>query len=347
MQAEVLRPYFLLLLLLGAFVLTFSIFKPFLGPLAMAAIFAVVLQPVYRRLLTAYRGRAALAAISSIFVFIVLVLVPISFVASQIVAEASGLYVYFTAGDGIASLYGVGQQVSALISQFVPGVNINLEVLAANLDAYLTQGLEFIIGNLGGVLSGVSSFILSLFFFFIALYYLLKDGPALKKKIMELSPLRDVDEERVFGRLGLAVNSVVKGNLLIAAFQGVIATAGFTLFGLPNPVLWGTVAALSALVPAVGTSLVMVPAVLFLFATGTLTQAIGLGVWAVLAVGLIDNMLGPKLVGRGAQLHPLLILLSVLGGLALFGATGIFLGPLSVALLFALLTIHAESSRAS
>jgi len=347
MRVEVLRPYFLLALLLGAFVLAFYIFKPFLGPLAMAAIFAVVLQPVYRRLLSFFRGRTALAAISSIVVFIICVLVPITFVASQIVAEASGLYLYFTTGAGLASLYGVGEQVSALIAQLVPGVNINLEVLAANLDAYLTQGLEFIIGNLGGVLSGVSSFILSLFFFFIALYYLLKDGSALKKKIMELSPLRDIDEERVFGRLGLAVNSVVKGNLLIAALQGVIATVGFTLFGLPNPVLWGTVAALSALVPAVGTSLIMIPAILFLLATGTLTQAIGLGVWAILAVGLIDNMLGPKLVGRGAQLHPLLILLSVLGGLALFGPTGIFLGPLSVALLFSLLTIHAESSRAS
>jgi predicted PurR-regulated permease PerM len=347
MQAEVLRPYFLLALLLGAFVLAFYIFKPFLGPLAMAAIFAVVLQPVYRQLLSVLRGRRALASLGSILVFIVCVLIPVGLVATQIVSEASGLYLYFLEGEGITSLYGFAEHVSGLITQLMPGVNINLEVLAANLDAYLTQGLEFIIGNLGGVLSGVSSFILSLFFFFIALYYLLKDGSTLKAKIMELSPLRDVDEERVFGRLGLAVNSVVKGNLLIATLQGVIATVGFTLFGLPNPVLWGTVAALSALVPAVGTSLVMIPAILYLLATGTLTQAIGLGVWAVLAVGLIDNMLGPKLVGRGAQLHPLLILLSVLGGLALFGATGIFLGPLSVALLFALLTIHAESSRAS
>ncbi len=347
MQAESLRPYFLLALLLGAFVLTFYIFKPFLIPLALAAVFAIVLRPVYRRILRAVKGSSGLAALGSILFFIVCIVVPIALVLTQIVTEASGLYEYFINGEGVAALYMFGVNVTLLIQQFVPGVNLNVESFALNIDTYARQGLEFVINRLGGILTGVSSFVLSLFFFFIALYYLLKDGSALKKRIMQLSPLRSVDEERVFGRLALAVNSVVKGNLLIALIQGTIATAGFFFFGLPNPVLWGTVTAVSALIPAVGTSLVMVPAILYLFATGHVPQAIGLSIWAVMAVGLIDNMLGPKLVGRGAELHPLLILLSVLGGLAVFGAAGIFLGPLSVALLLALLTIHAESSRAS
>lgn len=347
MQAHVLRPYFLLALLFGAFVLAFYIFKPFLIPLAMAAIFAVVLRPVYRRILKVTRGRSALAAIGSILFFIICIVVPVSLVLTQVVAEAYGMYDYFASGEGVIALYTFAGYVSALVSDWFPGMAFNFDVIATNVDTYVRQGLEFLISRLGGVLTGVSTFVLSLFFFFIALYYLLKDGTALKAKLMELSPLRDTDEERVFGRLAMAVNSVVKGNLLIALIQGVIATIGFTLFGLPNPVLWGTVTAVSALIPAVGTSLVLVPAIIYLFATGMTGQAIGLAVWAVLAVGLIDNMLGPKLVGRGARLHPLLILLSVLGGLAVFGAAGIFLGPLSVALLLALLTIHAESSRAS
>lgn len=346
MQAQALRPYFLLALLVGAFVLAFYIFKPFLIPLAMAAIFAVVLRPVYRRILRVTRGRSALAALGSILFFIIVIVVPVALVLTQIVAEAYGLYDYFASGEGVIALYTFAGYVSTLISNWIPGAAINLDTLATNIDTYVRQGLEFLISRLGGILTGVSSFVLSLFFFFIALYYLLKDGSALKRKLMELSPLPDADENRVFGRLSMAVNSVVKGNLLIALIQGTVATIGFTLFGLPNPVLWGTVTAISALIPAVGTSLVMMPVILYFFATGMTGQAIGMAVWAVLAVGLIDNMLGPKLVGRGAELHPLLILLSVLGGLAVFGAAGIFLGPLSVALLLALLTIHAESSRA-
>ena len=345
MRVEVLRPYFLLALLLGAFVLVAVIFKPFLAPLALAVVFAVVLQPVYRRILHAVGGRRALSALGSVIVFIIGVLLPIILVATQIVAEANGLYAYFTSGEGVASLYRATEQAGAVISRIIPGLDINLNAVAANLDTYLKQGLEIIISHLGGILSGISSFVLGLFVFFIALYYLLKDGSALKRKIMELSPLHDADEERIFGRLELAVNSVVKGNLFIALIQGVLATIGFLLFGLPNPVLWGTVTAVSALIPGVGTALVMMPAILYLFATGTLPQALGLLVWGTLAVGLVDNMLGPKLVGRGAGLHPLLILLSVLGGLALFGAAGIFLGPLSVALLIALLAIHAEVSK--
>ena len=345
MRVEVLRPYFLLALLLGAFVLVAGIFKHFLAPLALAVVFAVVLQPVYRRILHAVGGRRALSALGSVIVFIIGVLLPIILVATQIVAEANGLYAYFTSGEGVASLYRATEQAGAVISRIIPGLDINLNAVAANLDTYLKQGLEIIISHLGGILSGISSFVLGLFVFFIALYYLLKDGSALKRKIMELSPLHDADEERIFGRLELAVNSVVKGNLFIALIQGVLATIGFLLFGLPNPVLWGTVTAVSALIPGVGTALVMMPAILYLFATGTLPQALGLLVWGMLAVGLIDNMLGPKLVGRGAGLHPLLILLSVLGGLVIFGAAGIFLGPLSVALLIALLAIHAEVSK--
>lgn len=346
MQAAVLRPYFLIGLVVAALALTFFILKPFLVPLVLAGVFAVVLQPVYQTLLRVLRGRKALASLFSIAAIAFVVIVPLSFVLSKILAEARGLYDYFTSEEGSAALYTLALYLQDLASSIMPGaVAFNAESFFIGIEAYLTKLLEAVVGHLGDILSGVSNFVLSLLLFFIALYYLLKDGHALKRNIMELSPLSSVDEERILDRLGLAVNSVVRGNLFIALIQGIVATVGFVLFGLPNPVLWGTVVAISALIPAVGTALVMVPAVLYLLVAASLPQAVGLAAWAVLAVGLIDNMLGPKLVGKGAGLHPLLILLSVLGGLVLFGPAGIFLGPLSTALLFALLTIQAESSR--
>ena len=128
----------------------------------------------------------------------------------------------------------------------------------------------------------------------------------------------------------------------MAATQGVVSGIGLSLFGVPNPVLWGVVAGFAALIPTLGTSLVLIPAALFLLTKGAFVAAIGLFIWALFAVGLIDNFLSPRLVGKGAQLHPLLVLLSVLGGISLFGPAGLILGPLCSSLLLALLSIYHQ-----
>jgi predicted PurR-regulated permease PerM len=121
-----------------------------------------------------------------------------------------------------------------------------------------------------------------------------------------------------------------------------VATA-FMIFGVPNPVLWGVLGAIAALIPGIGTALVLLPAAAYLlFAVGDAAGALGLFVWWVSAVLLIDNMLGPHLVGRGAQLHPLVVLLSVLGGVAFFGPAGIFFGPLCISFLFAVLSVYSK-----
>ncbi len=159
-----------------------------------------------------------------------------------------------------------------------------------------------------------------------------------------LSPLSHEDDEILFGRLERAINSVIKGNLSIALIQGIIAAVGFTIFGLPNSVIWGTLTAFAALIPGVGTSLVVIPAVIYLFFASGMFPAIGLLVWGVLAVGLIDNFLGPKLIGSGMRLHPLFVLFAVLGGISLFGAIGIFLGPLTLAFLVALVSVYLDRS---
>ena len=125
-------------------------------------------------------------------------------------------------------------------------------------------------------------------------------------------------DETIFNKLAVAINSVIRGNLAVALIQGILTAVGFALFGVPNPTLWGSVAAIAALVPSVGTALVLLPAILFLY-WGEALSALGLLLWGATAVGLIDNFLGPKLAGRGMRLHPFLILLSILGGIAFFG----------------------------
>lgn len=337
MVRERVRPYFLLALLLGAGLFSFLTLQPFLTPLILAIIFAVVLQPFYKRVLISMPRYPSFAALITTLLAILCVLVPLSFLTVLIANEAQNAYVSIVAGGGRAAL--------DTVVSFAEVLGIDTAALSGNIDEYARRALEWLIDHTGAVLSSLVSSLVSLFIFFIALYYLIRDGIHLKNQLIALSPLDDSDDVLVFDRLGRAVNSVIRGNLSIAFIQGVLSTIGFAIFGIPSPMLWGVVTAFAALIPGLGTALVFVPAILYLLATGSTVFAIGLAVWGVLAVGMIDNVLGPKLLGSGMQLHPLLVLLAVLGGVSYFGAVGIFLGPLTLALLFALLSIYSDILR--
>ena len=345
MQSQALRPYFLVLFLVGAFALTIAIFWPFLKPLALAAVFAVVLQGLYERVSRLLGGWSSTAALLTVIISVFFILLPLSLVGVLVGNEAHDLYISLEAGNGQSTIAQMFLRVDETLGGVLPGIGEFSRSASVDIDTYTKEALQWITSHAGEIFSSISRLLLAFFIFFIALYYLLRDGKRVRQILIELSPLSDREDARVFDRLELAVNSVIKGNLVIALVQGVLTTVGFTLFGVPNAILWGTVAAVAALIPGIGTGLVFIPAVAFLFFTEATVSALGLFVWGALGVGLIDNFLGPKLVGRGMKLHPLLVLLSVLGGLMYFGPSGIFLGPLSIAFLFALLSIYTDASR--
>ena len=172
------------------------------------------------------------------------------------------------------------------------------------------------------------------------LYYLLKDGAKFREKIMEFSPLKKSEDEKIFEKVKGTVTSIVRGSLVVGVIQGIMTGLGFLIFGVPNPALWGSVAIFAAIIPGVGTALVNIPAVLFLAISGSGTNAFLLLLWSMSAVGLIDNFLRPYLIGRDAKLHPFLVLLSVLGGIHVFGPVGFLVGPLFLSFLLALLEIY-------
>ncbi|MFO7665074.1 MAG: AI-2E family transporter [Desulfobacterales bacterium] len=328
--------YYLLALLSGALLLVFYIFRPFLYTIISAIVFTVVFQPIHKRLLIRTRQRHGIAALITTIIIITIVLVPVALLGIQIFQEAHELYSSVTEGEGKDNILNAIKEITIYIQKYIPApVEFSL-----NFDKYLEQGLGWLLKNIGGVFSNIAKIFLKLFIFLIALYYLLKDGQQLKKTVVDLSPLTDADNEKIFTRLELAVNSVIKGNLTVALVQGGLTAIGLAIFGVPNAVLWGTVTAIAALIPGFGTSLVLIPAVLFLFFNSEIFNAIGLIVWGAVAVGLIDNFLGPKLVGRGIQMHPFIILLSVLGGIGFFGPIGFLLGPLTMSLLFAFIEIY-------
>ncbi len=336
------QKYFLLALLLGALALTFFIFLPFFAPLALAAVFAVILQPLYRRLIPAVRGRESVAALCTVLISIVIILVPLFFIGFQILREAQGIYVSYSDAGFVGSINALTDSIAPMADSIVPGSGDSIRNISAELDTYVRNALGIFVQHLGSTFASLAGLLLALFIFFVTLYYLLRDGRALLRTLILLSPLSDVDDEKIAGRLGTAVNSVIKGMLSIAFIQGVLAGIGFAIFGVPNPVFWGLVAGFAAMIPAFGTALVIAPAVVYLAIGGDLWQAIGLAVWGTAAVGMIDNFLSPYFISRGMHLHPLLVLLSVLGGVIFFGPVGIFMGPLALSLLIALLDLYTD-----
>jgi predicted PurR-regulated permease PerM len=333
--------YFLLALITGAFVLAFFIFQPFIVPLIFAVVFATVFNPLYRRILkwTGEKRRGLAALLATISVLLVAV-VPITFLVIQIFKELTQFYLFLASPGGIELILRI-EDIVVSFRDFIPGA----ADFSFNAGEYTGRVLNWGFTHLSTFLGSMFSILMSLFIFLISLFYLFKDGETLQKEAIRVSPLQDEYDREIVKKLELAINSVVRGNLTVALVQGILTSIGFLIFGVPNPALWGGVAAIAALIPSFGTSLVIIPAVLFLFAIGNAVGGIGLLIWGAVAVGLIDNFLGPKLVERGIRIHPFLILLSILGGLGVFGPIGFLLGPLTLSLLYALLEIFATVRR--
>lgn len=318
-----------------------QIIAPFIGALALAAILATISYPLYMWVLrhVAPKHSRSIAALLSILLVTVVVLVPISFVVYLLFAETLAFYTSISTGSAL-SLERTLFDIESFVQRFAPGFSVDLA-------AYTEQAASWVVRNIQSIFTGAVSTFFLLFLSFIALFYFFKDGKEFTKQLVYLSPLPDDDDEIILRRLAQAVRSVILGALAVAVIQGIITGIGLTIFGFEQAILLGAVAAIGALVPAIGTSIVFVPTVTFLALTGDYWSAAGLALWGMLAVGLIDNLLGPYLISRNAPLHPFLILLSVLGGIVFFGPIGFILGPVTLSLFNVLLELYSTHLRPS
>ncbi len=335
--------YFLLFFLIIIFIIAFFIFKPFLFSLILAIIFTTVFSPLHKKILSVFKNNDWLAALLTTISVLIVIIIPISFVGTQIFQESTLLYTSITNGSVVTNFTDkIDENIQSLNKFLTIPINYSFDI-----SYYLKQGLGWLTQNLGILFANVGKTLIGIFVFLIALYYLFKDGLKFKNAIIALSPLQDIHDEKIFSKLALAINSVIRGNLTIALIQGILTAIGFSLFGVPNATLFGTVAAIAALIPGVGTALVTIPAIAYLYLNGEILYSIGLLFWGMLAVGLVDNLLGPKLISKRTKLHSFLVLLSILGGISLFGPFGFLLGPLVLSLLFALLEIYSTLNNES
>lgn len=332
MDTKKLQMSFFIGLLLAILLLAGAIFLPFLAPVAIAVMLSVVIRPAHVRIMKFFGGRQAVSSFVTVFLVLVTIFIPITLLVQRLGVESYSLYSQVSE-DGIGTFDEAIRSALSPIQSIFPSFNPDIKGAIEYVSASLVQ-------NLGAIFSGTASLLLSLFLFVVSLFYVMKDGHRFKKALVELSPLADAYDKQIIERLERAVNSVIRGSFIISIVQGLLVGIGFFAFGIPNFVLWGTVASVASLIPSLGTGLVVAPAVIYLFVTGSLGPAIGLAVWGVAIVGLVDNMLLPLLVGKGFTVHPVFVLFSIIGGVLFFGPVGLFLGPLIIALLFALLEIY-------
>jgi predicted PurR-regulated permease PerM len=338
-RARVIEYVFFFGILGGSVYVLWQIVEPFFGALAIATVVAMVGYPFYRKVLscTPRRNRGVAAAIATLLI-VTLVVVPLAALGYLIFIQAASLYTTLNA-DGGAALDRSIAHIETLVRYVIPSFTLEASFYAREAAGWLAE-------HSGDIFAATTSTIFSVGIAVISVFYFFRDGERCVAYLIDASPLPEAENTRILKALARGVRSVVLGTLAVAIIQGLLTAFGFWLFGMPTPVLWGAVAAVGSLIPGVGTLSVFVPTLLYLTLQGSYGTALGLAIWGTLAVGTIDNFLGPYLMSRGASLHPLLVLLTVLGGIAIFGPTGFILGPVTLILVAVLLELHKARSSA-
>jgi predicted PurR-regulated permease PerM len=340
---EKFRKGFLLLLVVGISLIFFAMVRGFLMAVLLAAIVSGLVHPVYRWLVKVLRGRQAAASVITTLAVFVIIVVPLMGLAGIVVAQAVE----------------IGNSVTPWVQRTITEPN-ELDRLLDRLPfrdmlrPYETQIVEklgelvagigsFLVSRLAATTRGTAVFFFQLFITLYAMYFFLIDGAKVLDKILYYMPLTAKDENRMVGKFVSVSRATLKGTFVIGVVQGTLAGLAFAVAGINGALFWGTIMAVLSIIPGVGTAFVWVPAVVFLFAAGNTLAALLLGLWCAVLVGSVDNVLRPWMVGKDTKMPDLLILLGTLGGLVLFGAAGIIVGPVMAALFITVWEIYGAT----
>lgn len=337
------RQAFLLLLVAGISLLFVLVIRRFLLAVLLAAVFAGIAYPLYRWLLRRLRGRRALASVATILVLLLGVALPLAgfltMVASEAVQVSQGAGEWFQEQAGrLEELRRMAERIP-FASRLLPESGSLVE----QFREVATRTGGALMGSVAAATRGTLSFFLQLFILLYAMFFFLLDGPAILRKILYYIPLEPEEEEALLERFVSVTRATLKGSLLIGAIQGALAGLAFLVAGVPGAAFWGTVMVVLSVIPAIGAAFVWIPAVIYLLLVGKVAAGLGLLVWCAVVVSTIDNFLRPRLVGRDARMSDLLILLSTLGGIFMFGAVGFIVGPIVAALFVSIWHIYGET----
>lgn len=335
------------LVLLGFLVFISILFifmiRKFLVILLLAAILSAIMQPVFSKITKLLRGRQNVAAVVTLVIIILLVLLPFAALLGTAAAQALR----------------IGEEVTPWIQEKMQEPTAFASLLK-ELPFYnfLAKYNQIILQKAGELVGGISAMLVTsfkkltlstinfLFFFFLFLYaffFFLKEGHLLLEKMLYYIPLNENDKLRILKRFTSVTRATLKGTLVIGILQGSLNGFAFWVAGIDGALFWGACMCVLAVIPAVGSPVIWIPAVLILAAYGEFLKALLLWIFCGFLIGSLDNFLRPLMVGKDTQMHQLFILFSTLGGLSLFGIVGIIIGPVIAALFVTIWEIYGET----
>jgi predicted PurR-regulated permease PerM len=327
--------------------LVYRIIEPFLGPIAWALFLGFLLQPAQARLTRWFRGRASVSAFTLTMGVLILFLGPLTALAiafARQAAELAGRLQAWVSTQRGAPLEAIGE--FPVVGRLIRWLDANLEISAAHVQAWLVDGSKTLFQHLasyGGIaFLGAVGTVLAFTAMLFILFFIIRDGRAIARQGAALVPLASERREALAERLASVTRAVVRGTVLTSMVQGLLLGIGFAIVGMPAPVVFGVLAAILSVVPFGGTALVWVPALATLLVQGRYGQAIGILLVGVV-VSSVDNFIKPMLISGRSPLPTLAVFIGVLGGLAAFGLIGLFVGPVVVALMLALVEFAREN----
>ena len=347
---DVLEHRVLLLLVLAVSLALGWVLLPFYGTLLWSAIIALLFAPLHRRLLLRLRHRRTLAALLTVLTSVVIVVVPLSLLSATLAHEAAGLYARIQSGEStpVQALRGVFDALPGWAAKLLERFGLaDFETLQRWLNSRLEQGSGFIAAQALSIGQVTFEFIVSLLITPYLAFFFIRDGDRIVHAMRRALPLTPAHKQELLDKFGTVIRSTIRGNLVVAAIQGALGGLAFWFFSVNGALLWGVVMAFLSLLPAIGAALVWLPVAIWFIATGAVGQGIALAAWGTLVIGLVDNLLRPRLVGQATLMPDYVVMITTLGGLVVFGINGFVLGPVIAAMFFAVWHLYMTTRQAA
>ncbi|MGC0771810.1 MAG: AI-2E family transporter [Candidatus Acidiferrum sp.] len=330
-----------------ALYLCFVLVAPFLKPILFSALMAILFYPFHSHILRWIRNRNASALLSTSLVILFIALSTV-FLGRSIVTGLRDIYQSLGSpsdGSERLSIYFIQlfDRAVELVSRYLP---ISTSDLRTATVSQAEKGVAVLINMTASALGSITALFVNTLIAFFILFFFLRDGRTMLRRAAVLLPLNADQARRLFARVKDTLNAIVYGTLTMAALQGALTGVAFWILGVTSPVLWAIVTTLCALLPIFGTAIVLLPAISMLVFSGHWMKGLILLVWAMIIVHPVDNLLRPYLIGGRTKLSTLYVFFALVGGLKVFGALGIFIGPIVLAITLALFGFLREEKRA-
>lgn len=333
---------FLLLLALVTLAFAWTI-KGFLLPVFWAIVLSVLFTPLFRRLRGWMGGRGTLAALATLLVVFLSVVVPIVGLGAAVTGEAVDVYQQVRTGQiDLTEPIQTLEDLLPRVNRRADELGIDFDRIRENVTSGAVSASQTVASSLLNIGQQALQFTLLLAVTFYVLFFFVRDADKLVEGLIRALPLGDPREKRLFAKFANVTRATIKGTFVVAAVQGSLGGVAFAVLGLGSPILWGMMMAICSLIPAVGPVIVWGPAAIYLLLVGSWGKAIILVAIGAGVIGVVDNALRPVLVGRDAGMPDYMILLSTLGGLAAFGLSGIVIGPIVAGFFLTVWDIFAE-----